>query len=297
MNSQRQQGGSQRDWEEVRKHSDLPIITIITSTYNVVQDLHWTIDSINKQTYHNIQWIIADGASTDGTVAMLEENSERIDYWFSEPDTGIYDAWNKALEHVKGDWVQFIGAGDELYENNTLEKVAYYLKDAYPKYELVYGQVVHLLEKNRKVLYISGEAWEKYDQKWEGLRPKLPVQTGIFHSIDLFEDKRFNTEYKIISDCIFLLETKVKSYLFIPLKVTKMPAGGISGGITSSILIINETRNYLKKTELKPSVLHKISTQSKVLIKKILIKSFGESNTQKVFGTYHNIKYFQLNDK
>src|SRR5699024_5468308 len=110
----------------VRQHSDLPIITIITSTYNVVQDLQWTIDSIREQTYPNIQWIIADGASTDGTVKMFEANSELIDYWFSEPDTGIYDAWNKALEHVKGDWLQFIGAGDELYGTSTLEKVAPY---------------------------------------------------------------------------------------------------------------------------------------------------------------------------
>lgn len=297
MTIQRQQGGSQRDWDEVRQHSDLPIITIITSTYNVVQDLHWTIDSIREQTYPNLQWIIADGASTDGTVEMLEANSGLIDYWFSEPDMGIYDAWNKALEHVKGDWVQFIGAGDELYETNTLEKVASHLKDAYPNYELVYGQVVHLLEKNREVLYVSGEPWKNYQKKWEGLRPKLPVQTGIFHHIDLFKDERFNTNYKIIADCVFLLKTNIENYFFIPLKITKMPAGGISGNISSSTVIYDETKKYLKEADFSPSTLQKINTQSRVLLKVFLIKSFGENMTKIIFSIYHNLKHVQSNDK
>lgn len=251
MTSQRQHGGSQRDWDEVRKHSDLPIITIITSTYNVVQDLQWTIDSIKNQTYPNIQWIIADGDSTDGTVAMLEANSELIDYWFSEPDTGIYDAWNKALEHVKGDWVQFIGAGDEIYENNTLGKVASYLEDAYPKYELVYGQVMHISEKGRKELYISGEPWEHYQGKWEGNRPKLPVQTGIYHHFSKFNNrsKAFDTSYQIIADCHFLLERNNcdKDMAFIPFIVTKMPLGGVSGSIEGGLRMYLETQRSMEE--------------------------------------------------
>lgn len=251
MNSQRQQGGSQKDWDEVRKCSNLPIITIITSTYNVVQDLQWTIDSIRNQTYPNIQWIIADGASTDGTVGMLEANSELVDYWFSEPDTGIYDAWNKALEHVKGDWVQFMGAGDELYETNTLEKVAPYLKNAYPKYELVYGQVMHISEKGRKELYVSGEPWKHYQGKWEGNRPKLPVQTGIYHRFSLFDDrsKSFDTSYQIVADCHFLLEKNNcdKEMAFIPFTITKMPMGGISGSIRGGLRMYLETNRSVKE--------------------------------------------------
>lgn len=254
MNSQRQQGGNQRDWDEVRKQSDLPIITIVTSTYNVVRHLQWTIDSIREQTYPNIQWIIADGASTDGTVAMLEANSERVDYWFSEPDTGIYDAWNKALEHVKGDWVQFIGAGDELYQTNTLEKVASHLKGAYPNHELVYGQVMHISEKGRTELYVSGEPWEHYQGKWEGNRPKLPVQTGIYHHFSKFKGrlKPFNTSYKIVADCHFLLEENQfdKDMTFIPFIVTKMPTGGISGSIEGGLQIYIETQRSMKELNI-----------------------------------------------
>ena len=250
MSIQRLEGGSQKDWEEVRRHTDQPIITIITSTYNVVQDLIWTIDSINSQTYPNLQWIIADGASTDGTVEILKEHSDIIDYWFSEPDTGIYDAWNKALKHVKGDWVQFIGAGDQLFENNTLDKVASYLKDAYPEYELVYGQVMHISEKGRKELYVSGEPWEDYSGRWEGNRPKLPVQTGIYHHCSKFNGrlKPFDTSYKIVADCHFLLEKDnlSKNMKFVPFVITKMPMGGVSGSIEGGFKIYLETRTSMK---------------------------------------------------
>lgn len=291
MNIQRQQGGRQRDWDEVRQHSDLPIITIITSTYNVVQDLHWTIDSIKSQTYPNIQWIIADGASTDATVAMFDANSELIDYWFSEPDTGIYDAWNKALEHVKGDWIQFIGAGDELYETNILEKVALHLKSAYPSYELVYGQVVHVSEKGRKELYVSGEPWDRYRGKWEGIRPRLPVQTAIFHHVDIFKEIHFDNNYKIIADCILLLEKNYKNFLFVPFKVVKMPKGGISGSVDSGILIYNETKNYLKYTSLQPPIKHQIDVWIKVSARKILLNYLGRNMTQKIVRTYSYFKY------
>lgn len=267
MTSQRQRGGSQKDWDAVRQHSDLPIITIITSTYNVVQDLQWTIDSIREQTYPNIQWIIADGASTDGTVKMFEANSELIDYWFSEPDTGIYDAWNKALEHVKGDWLQFIGAGDELYGASTLEKVAPYLKSAYLNYELVYGQVMHISEKGRKELYVSGEPWENYQGKWEGNRPKLPVQTGIYHHSSLFDKrlKSFDTSYQIVADCHFLLEKNNcdKDMAFIPSIVTKMPMGGISGSIEGNLKTYLENQRSIKELEIIVPFKHILTTSLK----------------------------------
>ena len=276
MTIQRQQGGSQRDWSEVRKYSNLPIITIITSTYNVVRDLQWTMDSIREQTYPNIQWIIADGASTDGTVAILEANSELIDYWFSEPDTGIYDAWNKALEYVKGDWVQFIGAGDELYETNTLEKVASHLKDAYPNYELVYGQVVHISEKGRKELYVSGEPWDHYQGKWEGNRPKLPPHPAIFHKNNLFKENSFNTEFSIVADSHFLMQNLHGSFLYIPLIVDKMVFGGVSSSPSGSIKCYEELSKSIKKLQKEVPIKVKISSLTRYLFTKISLKIINE---------------------
>lgn len=285
MTIQRQQGGSQRDWNEVRKQSDLPIITIITSTYNVVRDLQWTIDSIREQTYPNIQWIIADGASTDGTFAMLEENGDLIDYWFSEPDTGIYDAWNKALEHIKGDWVQFIGAGDELYETNTLEKVAIYLKDAYPKYKLVYGQVMHISEKGRKKLYVSGEPWGYYQRKWSTyVRPEIPEHPAIYHHVSLFQDTKFDTKLKISADSLFILQAlkQNNTMSFIEIIVDKFVVGGISDSFDSYSVIYNEMR-YIRNTVGFSVPLHiRAVGKTKYWFKTNLIKVFGLEKSMKI---------------
>src|SRR5437879_12060096 len=73
-----------------------------------------TIASIRQQPYDNIEYIVIDGASTDGTVDVLRANEDVIDYWLSEPDTGIYNAWNKALSKAQGEGILFLGGGDGL---------------------------------------------------------------------------------------------------------------------------------------------------------------------------------------
>lgn len=285
MSNRREEGGRKQDWDEIRRHTDKPIITIITSTYNVMQDLHWTVDSIKEQIYPNIQWIVADGASNDGTIDLLKEHSDIIDYWFSEPDTGIYDAWNKALEHVKGDWVQFIGAGDELFETNTLEKVAVYLKDAYPKYELVYGQVMHISEKGRKELYVSGEPWEHYQGKWSTyVRPEIPDHPAIYHHASLLKDSQFDTKLKISADSLFILKAlkQNNTMLFIEVIVDKFVVGGISDSFESFPKIYNEMR-YIRNTIGFSAPLH-IRTASKIKysFKTSLIKIFGVERSMKI---------------
>lgn len=246
--------GQQRDWDALRQDTKQPIITIITSTFNAAADLPWTIESIKKQTYPYVQWIVADGASTDATVKLLKEHSDVVDIWFSEPDQGIYDAWNKALHYAKGDWIQFIGAGDELYEADTLAKVTTHLQHAHPKYDFVYGQVMHISEKGRQELYVSGEPWENYVGKWEGNRPALPVQTGIYHHKSVFNHSTcpFNTDYKITADCHFLLkkmqENKIMEY--IPIIVNKMPMGGVSGNIHNGLKIYQETLHSTRKLHI-----------------------------------------------
>ena len=98
--------------------SDLqPLITIIIATYNELFNIQKTLDSIYHQKYVNIEIIVIDGDSDDGTVDILNENSARISYWISEVDIGIYDAWNKALKQSSGDWIMFLGAGDCLKFN------------------------------------------------------------------------------------------------------------------------------------------------------------------------------------
>ena len=88
-----------------------PVFSIITITYNASRWLEQTILGVLSQSYPNIEYIVIDGGSTDGTVDIIKQYASGISYWVSEPDKGIYDAMNKGLQKATGDYVWFINAG------------------------------------------------------------------------------------------------------------------------------------------------------------------------------------------
>lgn len=98
-------------------------LTIITVTYNNSEGLARTIKSITSQTCKDFEYVIVDGASTDNSVEIIKDNETHISKWISEPDTGIYNAMNKAVRMATGDYCLFINAGDELYSNKTVEEI------------------------------------------------------------------------------------------------------------------------------------------------------------------------------
>jgi glycosyltransferase involved in cell wall biosynthesis len=100
-----------------------PVISVVTVTFNADKYLQNTIESIRKQTYKNIEYIIIDGQSTDDTINIIKENNDIISQWISEPDNGLYDAMNKGITKAKGDYIWFINAGDEIYNENTLSNI------------------------------------------------------------------------------------------------------------------------------------------------------------------------------
>jgi glycosyltransferase involved in cell wall biosynthesis len=101
-----------------------PLITIITVVYNNKDFLKKTIKSVNEQTYSNIEYIIVDGNSTDGTLDIIRANETIINHWVSEPDLGIYDAMNKGISLAKGTWLNFLNAGDIFFKSHTVADVA-----------------------------------------------------------------------------------------------------------------------------------------------------------------------------
>ena len=98
-------------------------ISIITVVFNSVNYIEETINSVINQTYSNIEYIIIDGSSTDGTKELINKYKTKIDYYISEKDHGIYDAMNKALNHVTGSWIVFMNSGDKFYNNKVLSDI------------------------------------------------------------------------------------------------------------------------------------------------------------------------------
>ena len=98
-------------------------VSVITPCFNSGKTIRKTLESVLNQTYQNFEYIIVDGKSTDNTANIIKENKAHISQWVSEPDTGIYNAMNKAVKMATGDYCLFLNAGDELYSTTTIEEL------------------------------------------------------------------------------------------------------------------------------------------------------------------------------
>ncbi|MEO7211604.1 glycosyltransferase family 2 protein [Mucilaginibacter sp.] len=172
-------------------------LSIIVVTYNAAATLQACLDSVFAQTYPNIELVIIDGNSTDGTQEILQENTSRIAFWQSESDQGIYDAMNKALQHIIGDWVYFLGADDEL-----LPEFSAFADELADKNTIYYANVIH------KGVKRAGR-----------VSPYYMAKVGIYHQsiiypATVFKDARYDTRYRVFADWAFNMQCFGKGFTF-----------------------------------------------------------------------------------
>ena len=130
---------------------DHPLITVVTVVYNGAATLEQTILSVVNQTYDNVEYIIIDGASTDCTLDIVKKYEDKIDFWQSEPDKGIYDAMNKGIGLATGEYVALLNSGD-WYENNTIETVVNRIIKN-PMVDIYYG-MMRIYSEDKKFLWV-----------------------------------------------------------------------------------------------------------------------------------------------
>lgn len=168
------------------------LVTIVTVTYNAEDLLEETILSVINQSYDNIEYIIIDGSSTDSTIDIIKKYEDKIDYWVSEPDDGIYFAMNKAIEKATGKWINFMNADDTFFDHNTILKV---MEQQTESTELIYG---NFKKKNANIV-VKAENQEN----WYRTMP-FNHQT-LFTKTDIMKENLFDTNYKIVADLNFIL--------------------------------------------------------------------------------------------
>ena len=117
-----------------------PVFSVITITYNAAAVLEDTIQSVIAQTYHHVEYIIVDGASTDGTMGIVHRYRDRIARVVSEPDRGLYDAMNKGIALATGDYLCFLNAGDSFHEDDTLQQIVHSLAPHDTLPGVIYGE-------------------------------------------------------------------------------------------------------------------------------------------------------------
>ena len=176
-----------------------PRLSIVLATWNAAHTLVRCIDSIVEQEFTDWELLIADGASTDGTVELLQENKSRISWWQSKKDSGIYDAWNQALVHARGEYVCFLGADDAWADKGVLARL--FTAIGTRQFDLVTSHGL-IYDSMTGKGFTFGSAW---DYRRIGRR-MIVCHPGMLHRRSLFERYGlFDTQYRIAGDLDFLL--------------------------------------------------------------------------------------------
>ena len=182
-----------------------PVISIITVTFNAIETIIDTFQSVFNQTFTSFEFIIIDGGSTDGTLDIIKSKLNNISYWVSEKDNGIYDAMNKGISVAKGDWIIFLNSGDIFCNNDVLKNIfSYSIND---KTQIIYG--------NAKVKYTNNILRPPAKIRKKYFYANTICHQSIIFKKNVFEKNGFfNLEFKIIADRVWLLAAAVKRMCF-----------------------------------------------------------------------------------
>lgn len=181
----------------------LPLVSIVIAVLNGARYLETALNSVFAQGYPNIELLVMDGGSSDGTVELLQRYNNRIDYWISEPDGGVYDAWNKALKLARGEWIAFLGSDDRYLPDAISRYVDYIVRHGESGLEYVSSRIAFLYPNG--VRRVCGSAWN-----WQTFSTYMNVaHVGSLHRRCLFERLGgYNPDYRLVGDYELLLRAR-----------------------------------------------------------------------------------------
>jgi glycosyltransferase involved in cell wall biosynthesis len=203
-------------------------VSIITVVYNRQDTIAEAIESVLQQTYTNIEYIVVDGFSSDGTVAVIRRYADRITKFISEKDNGLYEALNKGISMATGDVIGFLHADDAFCNDNVIERIA----SAFIQYgtDSIYADLVYVdkLKANKQVRsWKSGNYKQnKFLYGWMPPHPTFYVKRDIYKQLGMY-----NTDFKSAADYELMLRYLYKHHIsttYIPEYLVKMRTGGKS---------------------------------------------------------------------
>lgn len=228
-------------------------VSIITPVFNNVNTVEHCIKSVLSQSFNNIEYIIVDGGSTDGTLDIIKKYQNRVSFFISEPDNGIYDALNKGLKLATGDIIGILHS-DDFYDNDeVVRKVASFFETH--NINTCYGDLCYVSRNNpEKIIryWRSGEFnIENFKKGWMPPHPTFFVKREVYNKFGAFD-----LSYKISSDyelMVRFLYANTVSAGYIPELLVRMRMGGKSNKNLSKIILkMKEDYQILKKYSLSP---------------------------------------------
>ena len=222
-------------------------ISILTICYNRVKTIEETIQSVLSQDYPNIDYILIDGASTDGTQAVIEKYQNQLTTYISEPDKGMYHAINKGLAMATGDIVGLVHSDDTFYDEKVISKMVEAFSNA-PDADAVYGDGLYVTnDETQKIVRnrIGGHfSLRKLENGWLPLHPTVYIKRNVLEKYGLYD-----TTFKIASDTEFLLRYLYKEKIkiaYLPIYFMRMKMGGLSTSKSKAIEVLKEDYRVYK---------------------------------------------------
>lgn len=200
-----------------------PTLSVITVVYNNVKDIERTMLSVLNQTYPNIEYIVIDGKSTDGTLQIINQYKTHIAKLISEKDEGIYDAMNKGLNAATGDYVIFMNSGDEFFEPATVQEVFATTPDA----DIYYGETEMINDERQSLGQRRHKAPRHFT--WRGFKYGMSIShQAIYIRRSLTEP--YNRKYQLSADIDWIIRAakKAKTIVNVNRYVAKYLVGGMS---------------------------------------------------------------------
>ena len=218
-----------------------PKLSIVTVCRNVLPALQRTAESVCTQTFTDYEYIVVDGASTDGTTEWLQNRQDIL--WHSEPDDGIYDAMNKGVCRAKGEWIIFMNAGDTFYDNEVLRHTVPYLQDGLG---LVYGDIVK--ERHGRLVVKRAELPHNAHRMFF-------CHQALFTRTQLLREMPFDTRHRFSADFKFVKQALQRQIAMrhIPLVIAHFDTSGISNthvndGLRDNIAVVREMDTKASRT-------------------------------------------------
>jgi len=204
-----------------------PVISIITVCFNASETIEDTVKSVVAQSWRNIEYVIIDGASTDGSLEIIEKYRNHVTKLLSEEDEGLYDAMNKGLQHATGDYVLFLNADDTLYAPDTLEKAFMKCKEA----DVIYGEAMFVDAEGNELGLRSACTPHRVPEhlNWKSLKYGMVVSHQAF-IIRRDLAKTFDLRYPICADIDWMIASlkECKTNCKTQFIISRFRVGGIS---------------------------------------------------------------------
>lgn len=248
--------------------TDFPKISIITINLNNKEGLEKTILSVVSQVYKDFEYLVIDGESTDGSIDVIKNYSQKIDYWKSEKDAGIYNAMNKGISIAKGDYLLFLNSGDVLFDENVL-------KNTFEKYQsnedLLYGKV----KLEDRILDYPEKIDFAFFLHHTVCHQSVLIKRDLFQKFGMYDEN-----FKIISDRLFFLKIFYQSNItskYLPFIISIYDQSGISA--TNTRLLQLESKQVIDT--IIPVEIQKIIEQNNY--NKFILSTFP-------FNFFHSIR-------